>query len=703
LKAARLTLVLLVALLVAAIGSILVMRALSPEVAWRMAVVTAKLRGDLPGIPLLTLATWLAPGSATYLEPLATTSNLHAGIRNRVRSGADSDAGKALFAQRCSACHGPDGHGSAGPNLVDAVANKSDWSFFSSVKWGLPGTAMLAQPLADREIWQVHAFLRAQALGHEAASASRAPSVVNVEPRRILDADAHPNQWLTYAGNYRGHRHSRLSQITRANVAELGLAWVSQLRQVDRELQVTPLVVDGVMYVTESREGVIALDARTGKVLWTYRRAVPDGLQLCCGMPNRGAAISGDTIYVGTIDAHLVALDANTGKQRWIVKVAEHRDGYSITGAPLALPDRIVTGVAGSVYGARGFLAAYDLKTGAQLWKFDTVPAPGQPGNETWPGDSWRHGGAATWTTGSYDAEQDLVIWGTGNPAPQFHNRDRLGDNLYSNCVIALDAKTGRLRWYYQFTPGEEYDWDSTQQPILTEMEWQGRERPVLTWANRNGFYYVLDRRDGKFLLAKPFVKQSWNAGFDEKGRPRFSDRSQASAAGTVIWPATMAATNWWPPSLDRARNLLFVPSSDAASVYYRTVKKVVYERDRPYQGIQAAMISPNHPAAAYVKAIDIRTGEVRWQTELARGPEDFIWTVGGVLSTGTGLTFAGYRDDFYAFDSETGKVLWKVNLGARVRGSPVSYAVGGQQYVAIAAGHSIFTFAGPASDGAQK
>jgi alcohol dehydrogenase (cytochrome c) len=519
--------------------------------------------------------------------------------------------------------------------------------------------------------------------------------LVDVDPRRLLEAEHDPTQWLTYAGGYHGRRHSLLTQISRQNVRDLRIAWLAQLREAQPALQVSPLVADGVMYATESREGVVALDARTGEVLWTYRRPVPDGLLLCCGMPNRGAAILGPSLFVGTIDAHLVALDANTGAQKWITRVADFQDGFSITGAPLALPDRIIVGVAGSVFGVRGFLAAYDPQTGELLWRFHTVPGPGEPGNDTWKGDSWMTGGAATWTTGSYDPQQDLILWGTGNPAPQFDARRRTpGSNLFSNCVIALEARTGKLRWYYQFTPGEEHDWDSTQQPLLAEIEWRGERRSTLLWANRNAFFYALDRTTGGFLFARPFVKQTWNEGFDAEGRPHFAASAEPTRAGAVVWPAPMAATNWWPPSYDPSRQLVFVPASDAAGIYYRGEEDTHFERGKRFQGVHAAFYSPDHPTTAYVKAIDARTGEIRWQSAFARGSGDFDWAVGGVLSTRAGLAFAGYGDVFHAFDADTGEELWRVDLGRRVRGSPISFEQGGKQYVTVAAGSDLFTFA---------
>ena len=685
-----------------AIAGFVAARSLAPpELAWRLEVLVAKSRGDLKQIPLFDLLAWMAPQSPIYLAGLADNSNPHAAIQNRFIGSDDVDQGKIVYGKYCGQCHGNAGRGNSAPDLVAALGVKSDWNFFSATKWGLNGTSMPAQPLTDVQIWQAHAYLR-----NEALSAAGRPDMgsekagvradVFVAPQEIVDSDTLPAQWLTYAGNYLGHRHSPLLEIAKGNVRNLRLAWVAQLRQRDRELQVSPIVANGVMYVTESRDGVVALDAKTGEVIWTFRRPVPDGLSLCCGAPNRGVAILGKTVYVATIDAYLVALDANTGKQRWTTKVADYGDGYSMTGAPLALGDRVVVGVAGGIFGSRGFLAAFNAEDGRQLWKFNTVPGPGEMGHETWIGDSWKTGGAPTWTVGSYDAEQDLVFWGTGNPAPVFHGEARRGDNLFSNSVIAIEAKSGRLRWHYQFTPGDEHDWDSAQQPILADIEWHGNKRSVVLWANRNAFFYALDRKSGEFLFARPFVKQTWNEGFDAKGRPRVAASARPSASGSLVWPATMSATNWWPPSYDRARQLVFVPSSDAAGIYFQA-DEVKFKRGERFDGGAATFYSPNQPATAYVKAIDAQTGEIRWQTVLGSGSENFVWTVGGVLSTGGGVVFAGYRDVFRSFDADSGEELWRMNLGARVRGSPVSFAIDGQQYIAVAAGSSLFAFRLPA------
>jgi len=698
-RARRLALKVIAALMVLAAAAFAGLKILAPpEVQWRLRVVEAKVRGDLGEVPLRNLVSWLAPGSPVYLEQVAENSNLHASIANLLTGPEHAAQGKTLYRKHCWQCHGESGHGIVGPDLLHAVSTKSDWSYFSITKWGRPGTSMQAQPLSDSQIWHVHAYLRGEALSASRQAAGRNGTaerrVVEVEERRIIEADRTPGEWLTYAGNYAGHRHSPLPQLNKRNVTNLQLAWVAQLRQVDRELQVSPIVANGVMFVTESREGVVALDAATGQTIWTYRRAVPDGLSLCCGMPNRGVAILGQTVYVSTIDAYLVALDANTGRQRWITKVADHRDGYTMTGAPLALRDRIIVGVAGGEFGIRGFLAAYDTE-GKQLWRFHTVPGPGEAGHETWTGDAWKTGGAPTWTVGAYDPADEVVFWGTGNPAPDFQASVRPGDNLFSNSVVALEAKTGRLRWHYQFTPADEHDWDSNQQPILADIVWKGERRAVILWANRNAFFYALDRRTGEFLFAKPFVKQTWNLGFDDQGRPRMAGSARPSATGTLVWPAIMAATNWWPPSYDASRQLVFVPSSDAAGIYFQS-ESVTFSKGERYEGSVASHYAKHLQSTAYVKAIDARTGDVRWQTVLATGSENFVWTVGGVLSTKGGVVFSGYRDFFRAFDADTGKVLWKVNLGGHVRGSPISFLSNGRQHVAVAAGHSIFVFLVP-------
>lgn len=669
----------------------------SPELAWRLVVLEAKARGELPQIPLRHLIAWLAPGSPVYLAALAKDPNPHAVIRNEFTKPEDLGRGRALFRDRCAQCHGDTARGMTGPSLIDATSIKSDWSFFSTVKWGLLGTSMQPQPVGDTEIWQLHAFLRdlarsASGLPGAARVSTPARAPVNVAAGDIAGGPRSAGEWLTYAGNYLGHRHSTTPGLNKDNIARLRLAWAAQLRSNDRDLQATPIVAGGVMYVSESREGVVALDARTGEVIWTYRRPVPDGLSLCCGMPNRGVAVLGQTVFVVTIDAFLVALDANTGRPRWITKVVDYRDGYTMTGAPLALEDRIVVGVAGGEFGARGFIAAFSAADGKLAWKFNTVPEPGEFGHDTWAGDSWKTGGAGTWSVGAYDPGLGLVYWGVGNPSPVYDAAMRRGDNLFSNSIVAIEAKTGRLRWHFQFIPNDDHDWDSNQQPVLAEVPLQGRPRSVVLFANRNAFFYALDRSTGEFLYAKPFAKQTWNEGFDGAGRPRVSALARPTPAGSVVWPVSTGATNWAPPSYDPARQLVFIPSTDAASTYYLS-QDVRYRRGERFEGGSTSVALPNLPASSHVTAVDARSGDIRWRATVEVTSNDLVRGVGGVLSTAGGVVFAGYRSFFRAFDADSGRELWKLNLGGNVRGSPISFTLDGRDYVAVSAGHSVFAF----------
>ena len=358
---------------------------------------------------------------------------------------------------------------------------------------------------------------------------------------RILASGKEPHNWLTYSGNLQSTRHTTLTQITPQNAPYLDLKWVHQARSFEK-FEATPLVIDGVLYTVEPPNTVVALDARTGRPYWIYRHPMPPTTYVCCGNINRGLAVLEDTLYLGTLDAQLVALDISTGRKKWQTKVAEYTHGYGIATAPLVVKDKVIVGPAGGERGISGFVAAYDARTGKEVWRFHTVPSPGEPGNETWAGDSWKTGGASVWVTGSFDPELNLVYWGTGNPAPDWNPAMRRGDNLYSDCVIALDADSGKLKWHYQFTPHDEWDFDSVQVPVLADLTWKGRPRKVMLWGNRNGFFYVLDRGSGEFLLGKPFVKQTWATGIDESGKPIKAPGMAPSVGGTDVYPGSRAA-----------------------------------------------------------------------------------------------------------------------------------------------------------------
>jgi len=627
---------------------------------------------------------------------MADLPNANASITNNYDNPRSAEAGARIYGQSCAGCHGENGTGGNAPSLVAALGSSTDWSFFSTVKWGRPNTIMRAQPLSELEIWQVNAFIKRTALEY---AASKNGSRAAIAPFQAVSFDMlrsaeRSTGWLTYAGNYGGYRHSGLNEINRGNVRGLALAWAAQLRASDTALEATPIVSGGRMFVTEATGGVVALDAKTGAMVWEFRRPVPDGISLCCGSVNRGVAVLNDTVFVGMSDAHLIALDASTGAVRWDTTVANWRDDYSITGAPLVMEDRVVIGVGGGDFGAPGFLSAYSTTNGALQWRFNTVPGPGEPGHDTWAGDSWKHGGATTWNTGSYDPALNLIYWGTGNAAPDYSLQTRQGANLYSNSMLAIDASTGKLRWYFQFTPGDDHDWDSAEQPILTDILWHGRMEPAILQANRNGFFYALDRETGQFLLAEPYVKQTWASGIDSSGHPIVRPESHPSRAGSLVWPGVQGGTNWWPPSFDPKRQLLFVAAVDAGSLYFASEASHYHEGD---QFLGSAIPSGlSQPVTVSIEAVEATSGKQRWNSVLVSGEESLKRHRGGVLSTEGDIVFTGCENEFSALDADTGKKLWSVPLGDFINAAPISYAIDGREYIEVIAGETVFAFALP-------
>jgi alcohol dehydrogenase (cytochrome c) len=514
---------------------------------------------------------------------------------------------------------------------------------------------------------------------------------------RILNANQEPQNWLTYSGTPMSQRHSLLKQVTPQNVKDLEMKWVFQSRSLEK-FEATPLVVDGIMYTVQAPNDVIALDPVTGREFWSYAYAPSPLARPCCGRVNRGVAVVGDTLFMGTIDAHLIAIDAKNGRPLWNTEVAKPESGYAITHAPLVVKDKVIVGTAGGEFGIRGFIAAYDVKTGKEVWRFYTIPGPGEPGNETWSGDSWKTGGASVWMTGSYDPAANLTYWGIGNAGPDYNGDVRRGDNLYSSCVVALDADTGKLKWYYQFSPHDEFDYDAVQVPVLADLQWQGRPRKAMLWANRNGFFYVLDRTTGEFLLGKPFVEVNWANGFDEKGRPMRVAGKVPTPEGTVIFPGNQGGTNWYSPSFSPSTGLFYIPSwVNYSSVYikadaeYEEGKRFVGTSPRSLiGGLQQQKINTRKDDEGYgaVRAIDPLTGDRKWEFKM----NDV--TDAGILTTASDLLFSGGREGyFYALNARNGELLWKSTVGGAIASGPMSYAVNGKQYVAVSAGNSLFVY----------
>ncbi|WP_419937841.1 pyrroloquinoline quinone-dependent dehydrogenase [Candidatus Palauibacter sp.] len=525
------------------------------------------------------------------------------------------------------------------------------------------------------------------AAGALLCSAALAGVAAQVSFERLVNADDEPHNWFTYSGNYASHRFSALDRIHRGNVGDLKVIWAYQMS--GGLIETTPVVVDGVMYVTEPPSNVSALDARTGRRLWHWSANVPASTKNI-GFPrvNRGVAILDETVFVGTLDARLVALDARSGSVRWEVDVADNDLGFSITLAPLALDGKVIVGMSGAEAGANGFIDAYDAETGELLWRTYTIPSPGEPGSETWGGDSWEHGGGSTWLTGSYDPELDLLYWPTGNPAPDWNGDARPGDNLYTNCILALDPDTGEMQWYFQYTPHDTHDWDATEIQVLVDAEWEGEPRKLLVTANRNAFYYVLDRETGEFLHGVEYSKQTWAEGLDENGRPIVIPGTEPTEEGNLVWPSLQGSANWFSPSYSPDTGLFYQATRIMGAIYYKA--EVEYEPGQPFLGGGEQALSGDDASGA-VKALDVLTGELRWEFPLLSPP----WA--GVMATRGGLVFGGSNEgNIFALDAETGEALWDFQAGAGVRTNPMSFEVDGEQRVATAAGGVLWVFGLP-------
>jgi alcohol dehydrogenase (cytochrome c) len=505
-----------------------------------------------------------------------------------------------------------------------------------------------------------------------------------VTPQRLLDSAKEPQNWLMYSGDYAGRRFSALDQINKANAHSLIPKWVYQTVATGK-FETTPLVVDGILYGTAQDDRAYALDARSGRPIWQYQRALPSDIRPCCGRVNRGLAILGDKVFLGTLDSHVIALDAKTGNVAWDATVFDYRKGYSITLAPLAVKDLVLIGVSGGEYGIRGFIDAYDANTGERRWRCYTIPGPGEPGFETWEGDSWKIGGSPAWITGTYDPVTNTTFWTTGNPSPSNRGEGRGGDNLYSNSLLALDRDTGKIKWYFQFTKHDEHDYDATQVPVLVD---QGDKHLILQ-ANRNGFFYVLDRGTGKLVSASTYAKVTWSDTKDASGAPVARKDASPTPDGSRVCPGAAGSTNWMSPTYDSQTGLFYVTAREQCDIFSTAPQP--YDEGHAYYG---SAYFPNDDAAPFwgaLRAIEPASGKIKWEW---KHPSP-TWS--GVLSTAGGLVFTGDAEgNFIALDAATGKALWHFQCGASVYSSPMAFAVGGKEYVAVAAGSALFTFALP-------
>ena len=516
------------------------------------------------------------------------------------------------------------------------------------------------------------------------ADMASAPAIAQVTPQRLLNAPQEPQNWLMYSGDYSGKRFSSLQEIKIGNAENLVPKWAYQT-MAGGKFETTPLVVDGILYATGQDDRAFALDARTGRPIWQYQRALPGDIRPCCGRVNRGLAILGDKVFMGTLDSHVIALDTKTGNVVWDVTAVDYTKGNSFTLAPLVIKNLVLVGISGGEYGVRGFIDAYDANTGERKWRFNTVPGPGEPGNETWEGESWKVGGAPAWITGTYDIETNTTFWTTGNPSPSNRSVGRAGDNLYSDSLLALDPDTGKLKWYFQFTQNDDHDYDATQVPVMVD---EGGQKLILQ-ANRNGFFYVVDRTIGKLIRAESYAKVSWTKEKDSNGRPIPAQEGRPTPNGNRVCPGAAGATNWMSPTYDPQTKLFYVTAREQCDVFSTAPQP--YDAGHAYYG---SAYFPNDDAAPFygaLRALDPATGKIRWEW---KHPSP-TWS--GVLSTAGGVVFTGDAEgNFMALEAASGKVLWHFQCGASVYSSPMTYAVDGKQYVAVAAGSALFAFGLP-------
>ena len=593
--------------------------------------------------------------------------------------------GALEFRERCAGCHGLDGRGGERAPTAQAES-RSDEELRDLIQHGLPARGMPAFPVSDDVLKNLLSFVRS-VTPHKAASLR--PIHLNVRSIDFAElANPKPGSWLSYNGSLGGNRYSGLTEIGRKNVAGLGLRWIYSLSGSDR-LEVTPVVADGVMYVTSGRNECLALDAGNGKLLWKYAAPGIQGGGGDGGGVNRGVAILGTRVFMETSQAHLIALDRATGNLLWDVSLGDPQLHYEGTSAPLIVKNLVIAGLGGGEYGIRGLITAHSPETGKEVWRVSTLPDQNDPAIKTWSEPAiLGHGGSATWLTGSYDPSLDLIYWATGNPCPDFNGDHRKGDNLYSDSVLALRPADGHREWFYQFTPHDTHDWDAQETLMVVDAPFRGEQRKLLVQANRNGFFYVLDRTNGKLLVAKSFVKKmTWASGVGADGRPQLLPEAEPSVAGTLVCPSIEGGNNYMSTAYSPETRLFYVMALDKCSLYKKA--EDVFQPGKAFEGTGSSE-PENQPGKKFVRAINVDTGDVVW--EFPEDGDGMTW--GGLLSTAGGLVFfADDNGDFAALDAKTGKRLWRFTANQFWKASPMTFTAGGQQFVAIAGGSDILVF----------
>jgi len=636
----------------------------------------------------------------------------------------DPDAGRHEYETRCARCHGGNATGGeSGPNITAQAAARTDADLAAFLRQGRPASGMPAFDLPAPQMNGLVRYLRTlgdpiprnaplaavrkkvqtadgQTIEGQVLSEGMLDLQLRTDDKRVRllrkQGDRYrivtsQTDWPSYHGDASGNRYSPLTQIDRTNVARLAPRWIFPIPNVS-QIENTPVVVEGIMYVSSANE-CYALDAGSGRAIWHYQRARTKGVagNAAIGF-NRGVAWAGDRVFMLTDNAHLLALNRFDGELLWETEMADWHLNYNGTSAPLTVGNLVISGHAGGDEGARGFVAAYDRATGEEVWRFWTVPRPGEPGSETWNAKALQHPSGATWMTGTYDPQLDTLYWPAGNPGPDFYGDERGGDNLYTDSILALDAKTGKLKWHYQFTPHDVHDWDAQEPPVLVDANWQGQPRKLLLQANRNGFFYVLDRVTGQLLLAKPFLKKlNWAQGIGPDGRPILNKLPELPDGSTYVCPGFQGGTNWFSTSYNPNTGLYYFQALERCNVFSK--RNMEWEPGKSYMG-GTARPAPGETFEKSLRAINIQTGEIAWDLPQVSGS---LTASAGVLGTAAGLLFFGENSGAsMAVDATNGKPLWQFPTNQVWKASPMTYVFDNKQYVAIAAGHDILAFALP-------
>jgi len=659
---------------------------------WRAKLFARKIEGDVPDLSWRELLFMARVRGGFALEGfVAQGLSLEGTVKNAFDTPEDYQAGKKTFENHCSVCHGKEASGAVAPALNRSALRHgdSDLAMYKVIRDGIPQTGMAPVPMPPQERWQVIGYIRALQFAASSRYAQTvAPIDVQISDEQIRAASSTQDRWLTYSGTLDGRRYTPLKEINTENVGRLRLRWIRQFGASSTRIEATPVVVGGFIFTTDPPSDVIALDARSGEIRWAYKGSVPDNLPIDTFASNRGVAVLGSTLFLQKLDCVLVALHVATGNVLWQTKVCDTSDDFTMTGAPLIANGSVVIGVSGAEYGIRGFVAAYNPETGQQKWRFNAIPGPGEFGHDSWKNDAWQSGGGSTWVTGSYDPALDLVYWGVGNPAPAFNGDVRPGDNLFTDSLLAINVSTGKLAWHFQFTPHDEHDWDATQTPILTDLMIKGTLRKVLCVPDRNGFYYVLDRATGEFLVGVPFVEVNWATGLDSAGRPILTSHNDLTSSGRLTKPGSGGGINWQNAAYDEKSRLVFLPATEGASVFTKSPK--------PRRGNLGFYPGSSGTAGEYelvsvVRALDAATGAKKWEHFSPPGGKEHGYS--GLLATGGHLVFGESGGFAFALDSTNGQELWRVSLGGDTSAPPISFTLDGHQVILLSAGRALFMF----------